>query len=61
MTTGWLGWAMKVGMLGASPRGVLDVVGAAVVAFVMPFVRKDMDGAVVKWGKENKGQLVVKN
>lgn len=52
---------MKVGMLGASPRGVLDVVGAAVVAFVMPFVRKDMDGTVVKWGEENKGQLVAKN
>lgn len=61
MTTGRLGWAMKAGMLGASPRGVLDVVGAAVVALVMPFVRKDMDGTVVKWGKENRGQLVAKH
>lgn len=52
---------MKAGMLGASPRGVLDVVGAAVVAFVMPFVRNDMDGTVVKWGKENRGQLVAKH
>lgn len=57
MTTGWLGWAMKVGMLGASPRGMLDIVGGVVVAFVMPFVRTDMDGTVVKWGKANRGQL----
>lgn len=61
VTTGWLGWAMKAGMLGASPRGVLDMVGAAVVAFVMPFVRNDMDGTVVKWGKENRRQLTAKN
>lgn len=61
VTTGWLGWAMKAGMLGASPRGVLDLVGAAVVAVVMPFVRKDMDGTVAKWGKENRGPLVAKH
>lgn len=61
MTTAWLGWAMKVGMLGASPRGVLDIVGGAVVAFVMPFVRKDMDRTVVKWGKENMRQLAAKH
>ena len=52
---------MKVGMLGASPRGMLDVVGGGVVAFVMPFVRKDMDGTVVKWGKENRTQLAPKH
>lgn len=61
VTTGWLGWGMKVGMLGASPRGMLDVVGGGVVAFVMPFVRKDMDGTVVKWGKENRTQLAPKH
>ncbi len=54
VTTGWLGWAMKVGMLGASGRGFLDAVGGAIVGFVFPFVRWDMDGKVRKWGTENK-------
>lgn len=54
VTTTWLGWAMRVGSLGASSgRGVLDVVGAAIVGVVMPFVRWDMDGTVRKWGREN--------
>lgn len=55
VTTTWLGWAMRVGSLGASSgRGVLDVVGGAIVGVVMPFIRWDMDGTVRKWGRENK-------
>lgn len=54
VTTGWLGWALAVAMLGASKRGLLDVLGAALVAGVMPFVRWDMDAKVRKWGRENR-------
>lgn len=54
VTTSWLGWAMRVGSLGASRgRGALDVVGGAVVGGIMPFIRWDMDGTVRKWGREN--------
>lgn len=54
MTTSWMGWAMRVGSLGASSgRSVLDVFGGAIVGIIMPFVRWDMDGSVRKWGREN--------
>ena len=54
VTTSWLGWAMRVGSLGASSgRGMLDVVGGAIVGVIMPFIRRDMDGTVRKWGREN--------
>lgn len=54
VTTSWVGWAMRVGSLGASRgRSVLDVVGGAMVGGIMPFIRWDMDGTVRKWGREN--------
>lgn len=59
VTTSWLGWAMKVGSLGASLRngwGLLDTFGAVIVTFVFPWVRRDMDGTVRKWGEQSKSE-----
>lgn len=54
VTTEWLGWAMRVSSLGASSgRSVLDVIGGAIMGIIMPFIRRDMDGTVRKWGREN--------
>ena len=58
-TSGFLAYAMKVGMLGASKRngwGVVDTIVSWVVSVVFMFVRWDMDGTVRKWGLENGSQ-----
>ena len=58
-TSGLLGYAMKVGMLGASKRngwGVVDTVMSWVVSVVFMLVRWDMDGTVRKWGLEHGSQ-----
>ena len=58
-TSGLLGYAMKVGMLGSSKRngwGILDTVVGWVVYIVMIFVRKDMDATVRKWGEKRLGK-----
>ena len=55
ITSGWLGAAMKAGMLGGSRRsgfGIVDTILAWVVGIVLIFVRRDMDGKVRGWGKE---------
>ena len=54
-TSGLLGYAMKVGMLGSSKRngwGIIDTITGWVVLIAMLVVRRDMDGTVKKWGKE---------
>ena len=58
-TSGVLGHAMKVGMLGSSKRngwGIVDTVMGWAVLIVMVFVRRDMDGTVRKWGQERLGK-----
>jgi len=58
-TSGVLGYAMKVGMLGSSKRtgwGIVDTLLGWVVLIVMVIVRRDMDGTVRKWGKERLGR-----
>jgi len=58
-TSGLLGYAMKVGMLGSSKRngwGIMDTILGWVVLIVMVIVRRDMDGTVRKWGKERLGR-----
>lgn len=62
-TSGVLGYAMKVGMLGASKRngwGVVDTVAAWVVSVVLGVVRWDMDKTVRRWGVEKGSQGIVK-
>lgn len=59
-TSGLLGYAMKVGMLGASKRngwGVVDTIASWIVSVVLMVVRRDMDGTVRKWGLENGSQV----
>lgn len=54
VTSGWLGSAMRAGMLGASRRrglGIVDTILAGVVGIVLIFVRRDMDAQVAAWGK----------
>ena len=54
-TSGLLGYAMKVGMLGSSKRngwGIIDTVMGWIVLIVMVVVRRDMDATVKKWGRE---------
>ena len=54
ITTGWLGWGMKVSTLGASRRNgwlVGDTLGAWAMGLFMIFVRWDMDNTVIKWGR----------
>ncbi|MCJ1465071.1 3-dehydrosphinganine reductase [Pseudocyphellaria aurata] len=54
VTSDRLGWLMRVSALGASSgRSALDVLGGALMAAIMPFIRRDMDGTVRKWGREN--------
>ena len=56
-TSGPLGYAMKVGMLGSSIRngwGVLDTVASWVISVVIVFVRWDMDRTVKRWGNTSK-------
>lgn len=58
-TSGLLGYALKVGMLGSSKRNgwaIIDTLAGWVVLVVMIFVRNDMDGTVRKWGKERLGR-----
>ena len=55
VTSGWLGVAMRAGMLGGSRRsglGIVDTALAWVIAIVMIFVRRDLDSKVLAWGKE---------
>lgn len=62
-TSGVLGYAMKVGMLGASKRngwGVVDTVASWVVSVVLGVVRWDMDKTVRRWGVEKGTQGMVK-
>ena len=62
-TSGLVGSAMKVGMVGASKRngwGIMDTLASWVVAVVFVFVRRDMDGTVRKWGIEKGSQGVAK-
>ena len=57
-TSGILGVAMKAGMLGSSRRngwGIVDTIMAWIVVIVMVFVRRDMDGTVRKWGRDQGG------
>ncbi|KAL6718126.1 hypothetical protein ACLMJK_004213 [Lecanora helva] len=54
-TSGLMGYAMKVGMLGSSKRngwGFTDTMLAWVVTIVMVIARRDMDGTVRKWGQD---------
>lgn len=54
-TMGPLGVAMKAGMLGSSKRnglGIIETIMSWVVVLVLVFVRRDMDGKVLEWGKE---------
>lgn len=37
----------------SSGRSMPDVVGGAIVGVIMPFIRRDMDDTVRKWGREN--------
>jgi len=57
ITTHFLGHAMRVSMLGGSPRnglfGVRDALFSWVTAIVWLFVGPDMEGKVWKWGKAN--------
>lgn len=55
-TSGALGYAMKVGILGASRRNgwaVVDTITSWIVSVVLVFVRWDMDRTVKRWGKTN--------
>lgn len=55
-TSGALGYAMKVGSLGASRRNgwaVIDTITSWIVSVVIVFVRWDMDRIVKKWGKSD--------
>ena len=57
VTSGWLGVAMRAGMLGASRRsgfGIVDTLLSSVIGIVLIIVRRDMDGKVLAWGRENK-------
>ena len=59
-TNGILGVAMKAGMLGGSKRnglGVVDTLMSWVVNLVLVFVRKEMDGKVLEWGKKKVGDV----
>ena len=57
VTSGWLGMAMRSGMLGGSRRsgfGIVDTVLAWVIGIVLIFVRRDMDSKVIAWGTEKR-------
>ena len=57
VTSGWLGMAMRAGMLGGSRRsgfGIVDTVLAWVIGIVLVFVRREMDDKVMAWGKDKK-------
>lgn len=54
VTSGWLGVAMRGGMLGGSRRsglGIVDTLVAWVIGVVLVFARREMDGKVRAWGK----------
>lgn len=62
-TSGLLGYAMKVGMLGASKRNgwaFLDTIVSWVVSVIFVVVRWDMDSTVRKWGLQKGSQGTVK-
>ena len=57
VTSGWLGMALRAGMLGGSRRsglGIVDTLLSWVIGIVLIFVRRDMDGTVRTWGREKK-------
>ena len=58
-TSGLLGYAMKVGMLGASKRngwGIVDTAVSWLVSIIFVAVRWDMDRTVRRWGIEKGSQ-----